>query len=153
MYLCLILQLFLFLLRYLWLMRHEHKRRQHLGMSEQNWQKHKQNNKDLPASAYVCGQRLGTCKYKTVSRKNKHTPIIHSSKVHWGMEKITSVLFTFSWHTPTLLQIVKKGGKVLSLQSICLRSNPESDPPHGIMDQTWILPVKTKAVDSGLLKS
>lgn len=30
-----------FFLRYLWLMRHEHKRRQHLGMSKQNRHQHK----------------------------------------------------------------------------------------------------------------
>lgn len=57
------ISLIAYFFRYLRLVCHEHKWRQHTGMSEQNWRQHKQSNQNLPASTHVCGQRSGACKY------------------------------------------------------------------------------------------
>ena len=43
--------------RYLWFLRYEHWRWQHVGVSERRWRRH---HEDLPATAYVRGQGFGT---------------------------------------------------------------------------------------------
>lgn len=51
----------LFSLRDLWLLCHEHQRRQHSGVHTQDRHGPQQSLKNLPSSAYVCDQGSGPC--------------------------------------------------------------------------------------------